>query len=101
METFHCLKTVRIRRLSAPCFSAFGLNTPHLSVFSSNAGKYGPEKLQIGTLFQQFWSGMGYYQKICKRTPVKEFFGKSKVQSVDLHLFYEQIASHVIRREFY
>ena len=66
METFHCLKTVRIRRLSAPCFSAFGLNTPHLSVFSSNAGKCGPE-----------------------------------VQSVNLHLFYDQIASHVIRREFY
>ena len=29
---------------SGPYFSAFGLNTEYLSVFSVNAGKYGPEK---------------------------------------------------------
>ena len=28
-------------------------NTPYLSVFSLNAGKYGPEKLRIRTLFTQ------------------------------------------------
>ena len=28
-------------------------DTPHLSVFSPNARKYGPEKLQIRTLFMQ------------------------------------------------
>ena len=30
---------------SGPCFPAFRLNTPYLSVFSPNAGKYGPEKI--------------------------------------------------------
>ena len=29
-------------------------NTPYLSVFSSNAGKYGPEKTPICTLFKQW-----------------------------------------------
>ena len=29
---------------SGPHFLAFGLNIPYLSVFSPNAGKYGPEK---------------------------------------------------------
>ena len=28
-------------------------DTPYLSVFSPNAGKYGPEKLRIWTLFTQ------------------------------------------------
>ena len=36
-----CVKRVRIRFLSGPCFP----------VFSSNGGKYGPEKLGIRTLF--------------------------------------------------
>ena len=37
-------------------FSVFELNTgdtEYLSVFSPNAGKYGPEKLRIRTLFTQ------------------------------------------------
>ena len=29
---------------SGPYFPSFGLNTSYLSVFSPNAGKYGPEK---------------------------------------------------------
>ena len=29
--------------ISGPCFPAFRLNTSYLSVFSPNAGKYGPE----------------------------------------------------------
>ena len=37
----HCVKSVRIRNYSGP----------YLSVFSSNAGKYGPELLRIRTLF--------------------------------------------------
>ena len=28
--------------------------TPYLSVFSPNAGKYGPEKLRMRTLFMQY-----------------------------------------------
>ena len=34
-------KSVRIRSYSGPYFPAFGLD--YLSVFSPNAGKYGPE----------------------------------------------------------
>ena len=58
----HCVKSVRIRSFPGPNFPAFGLNTPYLSVFSPNAGKYGPEKLQLRTLFTQctllqIWDG--------------------------------------------
>ena len=43
LTTYHCVKSVRIRNYSGPYFLAFGLNTedtPHLSVFIPNAGKY-------------------------------------------------------------
>ena len=55
----HCLKSARIRSFSGSYFPAFGMNTErskygenteYLSVFSSNAGKHGPEKLQILTV---------------------------------------------------
>ena len=43
--------------VSGPYFATFGLNTErygvsteYLSVFSTNAGEYGPEKLRIPTL---------------------------------------------------
>ena len=41
----HCVKSVHDRSYSGPHFSAFGLNTerrdtPYLSVFSPNAGRY-------------------------------------------------------------
>ena len=39
---------------SGPYIPAFGLNTEYLSVFSPNAGKYGPEKLRIWTIFSQW-----------------------------------------------
>ena len=39
----HCVNSVRIRTYSGPYFPAFGLNTPYLSIFSPNAGKYGPD----------------------------------------------------------
>ena len=48
----HCLKSIHIWRFSGPYFTAFGLN---MERFSRNAGKYGPEKLRIRTLFTQ-WS---------------------------------------------
>ena len=41
----HCLKSVSIWSFSDPNFPALGLNTDHLSVFSTNAGKYGPETI--------------------------------------------------------
>ena len=40
----HCVKRVCIRSFSGTYFPAFGVNIP-------NAGKYGPEKLRIRTLF--------------------------------------------------
>ena len=39
----HCVKNVRILSYSGAYFPAFGLNTPYLSIFSPNAGIYGPE----------------------------------------------------------
>ena len=42
----HSLKSSRIWSYSGPHFPVFGLNTErfgYLSVFSPNAGKYGPE----------------------------------------------------------
>ena len=39
----------------------------YLPVFSPNAGKYGPEKLQIRTLFTQ-WSSEGYLGRY--QTPI-------------------------------
>ena len=59
----HCMKSVRIQSFCGPYFPAFGLNTErygeirrdteYLPVFILNAGKYGPEKLRIRTLFTQ------------------------------------------------
>ena len=52
----HCVKSDRIRKFSGPYFPAFGLNTEGYFIsplFSPNAGKYGPEKLQIQILFTQ------------------------------------------------
>ena len=40
----HCVRSVRIRCYSGPYFPTFGLYTErYLSVFSPNAGTYGPE----------------------------------------------------------
>ena len=37
-------------------------DTPYLSVFSPNAGKYGPEKLRIGLqLYQKIGSGKVFF----------------------------------------
>ena len=46
----HCMKIVQIRSF---LWSVFSRIFP-LSVFSLNAGKYGPEKLRIWTLFTQW-----------------------------------------------
>ena len=46
----YCEKSAHIQSFSGPCYLTLGLNTErygdteYLSVFSSNAGKYGPEK---------------------------------------------------------
>ena len=43
----HCVKSVHIQKFFGLFFLAYRLNTEYLSAFSPNAGKYGPEKLQI------------------------------------------------------
>ena len=49
------MKIVLIRSYSGLYFPIFGLNTEiyGYGVFSQNAGKYGPQKLRIRTLFTQ------------------------------------------------
>ena len=62
MSNYHWVKVVRIWSFSGPYFPKFGLNTernsvsvntPYLSIFGPNAGKYRLEKLQIRTRFMQ------------------------------------------------
>ena len=36
----HCIKSVRIWNYSGPHFPAFGLNTPYLSIFSTNTDTF-------------------------------------------------------------
>ena len=53
---YHSLKSVHIQGFSGSYFTAFGWirrDTPYLSVFSPNVGKYIPEKLRIRTIFLQ------------------------------------------------
>ena len=46
-------------------------NTPYLSVFSPNKGKYGPEKLWIRTLFTQLVFVIKLVLKVVKKQVVK------------------------------
>ena len=54
LKEVHCVKSVRVRSFSGRFFPAFGLNTER-NVFKPSARKYRPEKLQIGTLFTQWY----------------------------------------------
>ena len=64
---------------SGPYFSAFGLNTErwrdiqYVSVVSPNAGKYGPGKLRIRTLFTQCRNLPNIYGGAVLRKIVKGF----------------------------
>ena len=66
----HCVKSVQIRIFSGPYFPAFGLNTerygdtPYLSVFSPNAGKYGPEKTPYLDIFHAVQVGSKKNKKV-------------------------------------
>ena len=73
----HCVKSVRIRSLSGPYFPAFRLNTErqYHSVFSPNAGRYGPEKLQIQAIFTQ-----------CQQNVMTRFFEGSLDPLIDITL---------------
>ena len=58
----HYVKSVRIQSFSGPWIRR---DAEYLSVFSLNAGKYGPEKLQIQTLFTQWFSLTSFFH-VCK-----------------------------------
>ena len=73
LDTFHtvqyCVKRFRIRSYSGPHSSQIfphldwiRRDTEYLSVFSPNAGKYGPEKLRILTRFT-YWMGVWSWLK--------------------------------------
>ena len=47
------MKSICIQSFSGLHFPAFGVNTPYLSVFSPNMGKYGAKKLRIRSHFTQ------------------------------------------------
>ena len=49
----HCGNSVQIRNFSLFVFSRIRTDTKYLSEFIPNAGKCGPEKLRIWTLFTQ------------------------------------------------
>ena len=54
----HWVKSVRIRSISGPCFTAFGLNTERYGVslrIQSECGKIRNRKTQIRTIFTQCW----------------------------------------------
>ena len=59
LTMIHCVKSVQIRIFFWSVLSRirtdYGEVSLYLSIFSANAGKYGPEKLRIWTLFMQ-WS---------------------------------------------
>ena len=50
-ESYHCVKSVRIRSFSGLYFPVFGPNTERC--FSPNAGKYGPGNFRMWTLLTQ------------------------------------------------
>ena len=60
----HCVTSVRVRSFPGSYFPGLGLNmeirryTKYLSLFSPNAGKYGPENLVIQTLLKQWSSSL-------------------------------------------
>ena len=61
---------------SDPYFPTFRLNTEYLSVFSPNAGKCGPEKPRIRTLFTLwvwlwFFTNFFYFDFLSHAIPVK------------------------------
>ena len=53
-ESYHCVKSVRIRSFSRLYFSVSELNTERY--FSPNPRKYGPGKLRMWTLFTQCYN---------------------------------------------
>ena len=58
-------KVSKYRVFSGPYFPAFGLNTERYSVFSPNAGKYGPEKNLYLDTFHAVCVLVELFLKIC------------------------------------
>ena len=86
----HCVKSAKYGVFSGPYFPAFGLNTerygvsPYLSVFSPNAGKYGPEKIRIWTLFTQW---MFAEESICTKSQCPDYVLQMYVKLAFLFIF--------------
>ena len=79
----HWIKSVHIWSFSGPHFLAYGLTTErygeYLSVFNSNAGKYGPEIFGIRSLFTLIFISLkrklGSSMQINRRTFGEKNFG--------------------------
>ena len=94
-------KDSKIESFCGPYFPAFRLNTPYLSVFSPNAGKYEAELLRIRTLsthpskelenirflgkmfsiffynqYNELYSNVVFIARNCSRVRLKYDFGK-------------------------
>ena len=90
----HCVKSARIWSYSGPAL----FWTEHFSVFSPNAGKYGPDQLRIQTLFMQWlihngkFTGSYKYPKIYVISPNMQKYrtGKNLIQAC----FYEVRAKY-------
>ena len=92
----HCMKSDRIRSFSGPYFPAFGLNTPCLSVFSPNAGKYGPENSKYGYFSRRAFLWLWSQEDLCTlarniiaHTRIKNW--QSLVRTFPSLLFYSTI----------
>ena len=94
-------------------FPAVGLNTERYSVFSSTAGKYGPEKLRIRTLFMQYkfsaetmFRGSKHrelqtHQQVLNQNPRSNLFEKSCVVVIPSTLLYKkQLGVRGVKQSF-
>ena len=88
----HCIKSVRVQSFSGPHFPAFGLNMERsLSIFSPNAGKYGPEYSEYGHFSR---SGI---QRLCVpnfriKTVDQPFFVDNCIDVVDATIYSERFS---------
>ena len=111
MNNSHCVrhyaKSVRIRIFLVrilPHSEWIGRDREYLSVFSPNMGKYGPDNLQIRTLFTQ-----SYIYTLCETKKSQIFFkkikcGKNKCNRFSLlwiRIFLPKIWSRLPRLLFY
>ena len=95
------VKSVSIWSFSGPYFPAFYLNVERHSVFSPNAGKNGPEVLQIRTRFMQLLRKISWKLKCF--TILEAFCNDSILKCLDsIHLSnFFKIQNHPIVPSFF